>query len=560
MSANGEYIVACNGVSLKEESKNPHYIELEYHEGRNKNVNISLQKFVTSVYTTSKRVKDLLEIAGYLFAADRKSFRGTPNSVEYQSWGRSFHLHIKVRDYKFWNNEEVQYLLSDLLCFITGDKAYKFTFYSGAVDYQADLFDNENFELNVKKGLSITLFSGGLDSLAGVIERLETTKDELCLVSHQSGQPSVMETQNKLYKAINTLYPNRCKHYKFNCGLSQTKSIDETQRTRAFLFNSMAFAIAHAYKQDRVYIYENGITSLNFAKTQDMMNGRASRTTHPKTIGLLEKLFTIIAGKEYKIEHPYLFNTKTDVMKVIKKYKKYKLIDSAVSCSATRNKPRQKTHCGICSQCIDRRFSMYSSELEKYDENGIYHFNFLEEDLDEPVVIKSLVDYIRLAQSFSDEDMDAFYINRADEIAEVEEYIDGINGLERIGKLHNLCQNHSKDIDIAIQNMGKRYDRPLAKVRPKSIFNLIIRTREYQKPAKVLINGEIKLKAFRRRELRKILQQYVEEFNLLEGVTVESKTSNLITRKLISEGWDAKESSVAVTLRKMGFGEELKKY
>ena len=69
-----------------------------------------------------------------------------------------------------------------------------------------------------------------------------------------------------------------------------------------------------------------------------------------------------------------------------------------------------------------------------------------------------------------------------------------------------------------------------------------------------------KLKKFKRGELQRELKKYVNEFHLAVGMPVESKTVNLITRKLIKDGWDATNQSVAVTLRKMGYGEERKKW
>lgn len=520
----GEYIVGCNGVKLEKERKEAHYLELEYHEGRTKNVNLDLIDFGTSVYKLSTRVKDLLEIAGYLFAADRESSRGKRDHVEYHSWSRKFHIHIKVRDYKFWSDPDTQYLLSDILCFITGDIEYKFTFYEGQPDFPTNLFDTEKFELDTKKKLSIALFSGGLDSLAGIIERIGQTKDEICLVSHQSGQPSVKQTQNNLFEAINKLYPHRCKHYKFHCGLSHLKSIDETQRTRSLLFTAMAFSIANTYKQDKIYVYENGVTSLNFSKTQDMMNSRASRTTHPKTIRLLEKLFTKIAERDFKIEHPYLYSTKTEIVKIIKKYKGLKLLDSAVSCSSTRNKPAKHTHCGVCSQCIDRRFAVYAAEVEKSDENGIYDFNFLKEDLEEPVIIKALNDYIRLAQSFSEENEDTFYMSRPEQIAEIEEYIVGDKEGDRINKLYNLCKNHSKDIEHSLQRMEAIYFRPFSKVKPKSFYNLILRPRSYQE----------KDEAENQVSQRQLIKKYLEDEypNFITGATDEvSKVARQFVNK-----------------------------
>lgn len=64
------------------------------------------------------------------------------------------------------------------------------------------------------------------------------------------------------------------------------------------------------------------------------------------------------------------------------------------------------------------------------------------------------------------------------------------------------------------------------------------------------------LRPFKRGELRRELKKYIKEFNLKEGVTVESTKAELITRKLLREGWNADRQSVAVTLRKMGYGEE----
>lgn len=71
--------------------------------------------------------------------------------------------------------------------------------------------------------------------------------------------------------------------------------------------------------------------------------------------------------------------------------------------------------------------------------------------------------------------------------------------------------------------------------------------------------GESSLKKFGRGELKKELKKYIKEFGLKKGVTVESKKIQLITRKLRNEGWNATEQSVAVTLRKMEYGEEWKR-
>lgn len=457
------------------------FLELEHRKGKkNQNVDISLTKFASNVYRIGNRQKDLLEIAGYIFAADRKTYRGHPDDVEYHNWSRKFHFHFYVRDIEFWNQDKVKKLLADALCFMTGDVEYEFTFYKAEPDFPTDFFDNEDFEIEGKENLSVILFSGGIDSLAGTLEKINTTNDEICLVSHQSGVPSVKLTQRTLFEEINRIYPNRGKHYKFHCGLAKKKSKDETQRTRPFLFCSMAYAIASTYNQDNIEVYENGVTSINLPETQDLMNGRASRTTHPKTIGLLEKLFTEISGKEFKINHPFLFKTKTDVIELLKKNEGLGLLDSSVSCSRTFQKPQGKTHCGRCTQCVDRRFAVYANEVEKFDENGIYKFDFLRSPLTDDHTVKVLTEFIRFAQEVKDSDADWLYSTKTGEMFDLENFIDGDGFEEKIKKIYGLYLRHAEQVERAIQNMVKLYDKPFSRHNAKSLFRLIIGPKVYQ--------------------------------------------------------------------------------
>src|SRR5690554_3441956 len=125
-----EHIIACNGIHLKDDFKNSRYLELNHEGDRGKkNVNIYLNNFVENIYKLDNRYKDLLEIAAYIFAADRRTYRGKPDDNEYHSWSRSFNFHLPVRDYNFWNTLEVKELLEEALLFMSGDHSYKFTFY-----------------------------------------------------------------------------------------------------------------------------------------------------------------------------------------------------------------------------------------------------------------------------------------------------------------------------------------------------------------------------------------------------------------------------------------------
>jgi len=555
------HTVYCNGIKPKERTNGEKYLILEHDEtAEDRNVCIKLNNFVSSVYKLDNRLKDLLEIAGYIYAADRKTYRGNEDDLEYHSWSRDFHFHIGVRDVNFWETADVKRLLKNALCFMSGDHNYDFTFYETGIDYPTNIFDNENFIIETPDNLQVALFSGGIDSLAGIIDLLETTNAEICLVSHQSGQPGVIKTQRDLCDAIKNYYPNRCSHYKFCCNFSKDNARDETQRTRSFLYTSIAFAIAKTYNQKCIHVYENGITSINFAETQDLMNGRSSRTTHPQTIRLLEKLFSKIAGDEFSIKNPFVLKTKTEVIEVIKKHNRLELLDSSVSCSTTRNHPQGFTHCGICSQCIDRKFAVFAAEVEEYDGNHLYHYDFLQNDLEDDETKKSLTEYIRLAQEFAQQNIDGFYTERGSEIVDVVEYIDGETDQEKIENVYNLCQRHAAQITKAITRMRNLYDSPLTPYKPKSFFNLIIRPREYQKgdekPDKAIVEeNEIPSKGLKRL-VKEACESFVENGTIIEVINETKKNrrlSELIVKKLKKDRYKItkkNENTISDYLRK----------
>ena len=241
----------CNGATKPSNiPQNAKVVVLSYlRDDSNRNVNLQLPRFVDDVFHLPDRILDLLEIAAYVFAADRSTSRGAKDAVEFHAWSRLMHFVIRVRDYSFWNHPKIKKKLSDVLVFMTGDREYTFEFAPGHRTPPTSLFDREEFKIEARNQVSVLLFSGGLDSLAGTLERLHSTREDIYLISHRSGQPSTKRTQNRLAEVLKQTYQKRIYHYSFECGLSQKRAEEETQRTRAFLFGSIAFALAHRLSQ-----------------------------------------------------------------------------------------------------------------------------------------------------------------------------------------------------------------------------------------------------------------------------------------------------------------------
>lgn len=472
--------ILCNGAP-KPRGKKESIIRLNYLK-RDKeplNVRIDLQRFVENVNHLPPRLLDLLEIACYVFAADRNVTRGPISAVEYQSWSRRFHFHIKVRDEKFWNNTDVKEKLCEALLFMTGDESFEFTFLPGHDTPPTSLFDSEQYKINPQHPTNIILFSGGLDSLTGTIETLETTSNHVCLISHRSGQPSTRKTQDQLVKALKATYLERIKHYTFPSNLRHKRAPEESQRTRAFLFSSVAYALAYASQQDSFYFFENGITSMNFPRRGDLINSRASRTTHPKTISLLRDFLSLIE-KPIDIRTPYFFKTKTDVLEALKKFRKEYLIQSSVSCSKTFQIFNHGTQCGSCYQCIDRRFAAYASDLDKVDIQTSYSSNFIQEKIKDSVAKSGILAYVHQAIRFFTSTEDRFYYDFHSELIDIVYYISGNSDEEKVGKIWELCRRHGEQVQLAIKKMRDKHDIPF-EIPESDSFLQIVAEREYLK-------------------------------------------------------------------------------
>lgn len=490
MSSAKKHIVLCNGATLPRglKKKNDKLIEL-YHEGKNRNINIELPSFIQKQLHLKDRLKDLLEISSCVFLADRKIPRGTITDLEFQSWSRRFHFVIKVRDFDFWNSDNVKELLSEALCFMTGDNEFAFTFESGRNTFPTNLFDNDNYDATTSEPTRVILFSGGLDSFTGVIEVLEKTKDSICLVSHNSGNPTTINTQKNVYRKIKELYPNRTKHIRFKCNMTGGRAPDETQRTRSFLYSSIAYSISSNIGVNELYFYENGITSLNFPKRADMINARSSRTTHPKTIKLLSDFYALMNdGQSFTVQHPYIYKTKSDVISILKELEKAYLVNNTVSCSKVFKTLENHTHCGTCSQCVDRRFAMYFSEMDIDDGNGIYSINFILDAIENGGDRTTIIDYVRQAIQFKKYSDGSFYNELADQLVDILDYIDGSTE-EVFNNIYNLCKRHGEQVSAAASKMRLKHDDISYNIEKNSFLD-IMNERAFLRPSvSLLVDG-----------------------------------------------------------------------
>jgi hypothetical protein len=190
------YNIFCGENVTKANSEQDY--QLSYYDVGDFKANIAA-KFHPNITELQPKILDLLEIAVYVFSSDRSILRGDRKSLSNKKWARTFNFHIPVRDIDFWNNREITSSLSEALGFMSGDRKYNFSFEKykkrAAIEHEPTLFTGDIIPFDARDDINIMLFSGGLDSLAGAIELLNSTEaKKLYLVAHKSNRNVIKGT------------------------------------------------------------------------------------------------------------------------------------------------------------------------------------------------------------------------------------------------------------------------------------------------------------------------------------------------------------------------------
>jgi 7-cyano-7-deazaguanine synthase in queuosine biosynthesis len=218
----------------------------------------------------------------------------------------------------------------------------------------------------------IILFSGGLDSLAGVADQLIGAGKKVALVSHQ-GSTMLASKRNALIVALRErIKDNSLFYVPVTINKCQEEAVEFSQRTRSILFATLGLVIARMFGRSALSFFENGIVSFNLPIAEHVLGARASRTTHPRVLADFTRLFSLILSDRFEVVNPYIWKTKAEVVLGLGKLGCTDLIAKTFSCTRVREATKSKRQCGQCSQCVERRFSVLSSHLGEYDSPDAY--------------------------------------------------------------------------------------------------------------------------------------------------------------------------------------------
>ena len=321
----------------------------------------NLSRLPAAAGLPGQAVSSFLLAALGVWAADKL----LPRSYTPDAWTRQITLNLPVSP--GWLPLATR--LSRLLNFLTGD------------DWTLKLRE-ASLDLGLKgewphawRPDGVMLFSGGLDSLVGVLDRLETGQ-RLLLVSHYDfGQLAAI--QQTLAAALLRHYgPERVHHLGLRVQFPEAPEL--SMRSRSLLYLALGLAAAAGFGgATPLIIPENGWISLNPPLTTNRLGSCSTRTTHPYFLEQLTDLWQEV-GLVNPLVNPYKNLTKGEVVRRCRNPDLLKqLFGESVSCArpvVSRWQGGKAGACGYCYPCLMRRAALHTlgwDRGEDYRRDGL---------------------------------------------------------------------------------------------------------------------------------------------------------------------------------------------
>ena len=439
----------CGGVPALPAEQETRRFAMDVQGERTVNLRISdiSQAMVSNV---PDLMLDLLEIAAYVYCGDQRATRGSEKLTNAGSlWRRGMHFVIPVRCPDVWSGSELRDELERTLGFLSDD-TYEFEF----VQAVKPLAEPAMYFPDLSEGTfdpdEVALFSGGIDSFAGALESIVGERRRTVLVGHHSAS-KVFSVQKELVGLLKAAgHASRLFYVPINVTNTNIEPAEPTQRSRSFLFASLAFVLAQMFGKDQFTFYENGVVSLNLPIAKDVLGSRATKTTHPKVIRGFERIFSLLADRPIEIRTPFMWLTKTEVVERIVAHGFGPVLPRTVSCVHPMLWTKEVRHCGRCSQCIDRRFAVLAAGAGEFEPAEGYFADLLtgQRDLDEDV--RLAVSYVKFNRQTLNSSRQQFPVENPDVYSAVQ-HIPELSSGEALDRIWQLYRRHAEAVSSVLQ-------------------------------------------------------------------------------------------------------------
>lgn len=322
----------------------------------------------------SPRLVDLLRIAVAVYVTDRICRRDRIHGDS--GWTRQLDIRVEVFDTQFWTRQEASECLHRCLDFLSGDY-WCIEFLESRQKFDMGFLPFSSDWKPLGQNPIICMYSGGLDSAAGLVRRIDQQNDHKIIplfVSHHKGQRQLIQRQLSIIseKKNITLEPLVLPFFMRNPAKLARKE-ESTQRSRSFLFCSAAGVAAALIEAKAIEMMEGGIGAINLPLMVGMVGSKATKSSHPTFLRRFSTLLQLVTERNLNIELPHRHLTKAELVGSLRNEKLEELAGKTVSCAHYPLRDSRAKQCGICPACIFRRQALLVAGI--YEARGKYRYD-----------------------------------------------------------------------------------------------------------------------------------------------------------------------------------------
>ena len=301
---------------------------------------------------------DLLDLAVAIHAVDRLIERPRDKTL-------SFHIKIQVRNLDLFSKNDVGMLLNKILHWYTDDH-WHFEFSKQTIGRQEEIQYRFPTEDSFAENADVVLWSGGLDSLAGLYTQLDNDPESRYILVGTGSNAQVHAKQTELAKEMERLFPKRILLQQVPYSWSNTPSPEKNfyARSRGFVFMLIGAAFAHCVGRNSLFIYENGIGAMNLPYSRGQSRSDQAISVHPLSVLYVNELVSTILSTSFEVLNPFWLYTKAQMVESLNHTKGLELIKLSSSCDRHHRKEGGITQCGICTSCLLRRQSIIAAGID----------------------------------------------------------------------------------------------------------------------------------------------------------------------------------------------------
>ena len=324
---------------------------------------------------------DLVDVAMAVYFADRLLSRrpaGTNRSQPH--WSRHTELSVPVRDPERWNDADLRTQLEALLWLFTEDE-WVLSFVRRPGDPRSAEAQVHLFPEPPRRPVTTALFSGGLDSLAGLGRELTTRPNDTFVLVSAYTNSRLGHLQRRLIRELRDRYQHRILSvavpFAFRPGGTHHPEQERTQRSRGFVYMALGAVTALMAGIDVLTIYENGVGAINLPYTEAQLGTQNTRAVHPFALAKMAGFVQAATGHLFRFENPFLFSTNGQMCSFLCEPGLSDLVARTASCDGYPLRDHEHLQCGACTSCLLRRSSLYQVGSAHLDPAEHYAFDVL---------------------------------------------------------------------------------------------------------------------------------------------------------------------------------------